>query len=163
MKKYSLIVITIVLIGCSNSEKSGGQGIEDSIAGNWVTGCVEASSLPFPPGPAAFVLYGYITVEVGFDNGNVIADGLMHGDSECSAADAPVRLFEGTYTVGNTTSSMTGAQVSTIHYVGDDGLFSVSWDYETHFVIENGILYMDDLLTSEIDIRTDVPYSRNGM
>ena len=163
MKKYSPIAIAVFLIGCSNSENNDGQVIEESLAGNWFTGCIEASSLPFPPGPAAFALNGYVTVELGFNNGNVIADGIMHGDSECSATDAPVRLFEGTYTIGNPTSSMTGVQVSSIHYVGDDGLFSISWDYETYFIIENGILYMDDLLTSEIDIRRDVPYSRNSM
>lgn len=159
MKKYLLIIITILLCGCTGAD-SGGQGSEETLEGTWFSGCVEASSVPFPPAPAAFFLNGYFTVELSFDNGNVVADGVNHGDSACSAIDAPIRLFEGTYTVGDTTSSMTGEPVNTIHFVGDDGLFAISWDYESHYIIENGILYMDDFLTSEIDIRKDVPYAR---
>ena len=111
MQKYLLIIIAIVLLGCSSSDD------------NRFSACVETSLLPFPPEVAAFQFNGYVAVEVNFDNGSVIADGVIHGDSECSVTDTPFRLFEGTYTVGDTTTSMTGDPVNTVRFVGDDGLF----------------------------------------
>lgn len=160
MKKYLPFLFIIIFAGCSDSGDSEEQTGQQTIAGTWFSECVEATSLPFPPAPAAYFMNGYVTVELNFDNGNVIADGVFHDDSSCSATDMPTQLFEGTYTLGDTTTSITGEQVNTIHLVGNDGLFFVSWDYESYFVIENEILYLDNFITSEIDIRRDVPYSR---
>lgn len=158
MRNYLLNSLVIVLVACSGD--NGQQEIQQTIAGTWFSDCVESTALPFPPGPAAFLLNGYVTVELNFDNGNVIADGVFHTDDTCSSTDMPTRFFEGTYTVGDTATAITGDEVNTIHFTGDDALFAISWDYESYFVIENGALYLNDALSSDINIRRDIAYSR---
>lgn len=161
MNKWLLFSFVIFVTGCSGTGNDANQQNEDSITGVWFSDCVETSALPFPPTPAAYNLNGYVTVELNFENGRVTAEGTLHDNSDCSDnTGASILFFDGTYSVGETSISTTDGEVKIIQLTGDDEVFLVSYDYQSYYIIDNGILYMNDLFSNELNIQKAVPYSR---
>lgn len=145
------------MLGCTGSSDEVRDNIS-SIEGTWLSECVAENLSPFP-------IYStstdtHVIMQLKYENGKIIATQYLHSDLLCESLISEFNIFEGEYSLGEVVATNNNYPITEIDMVGIHplGFFAIS--YETYYLIEDGILYMNDTLSSEVSINRNVPFTK---
>ncbi|WP_455201200.1 hypothetical protein [Kaarinaea lacus] len=158
--KSSLLSIFFVflLLGCSSSDSGSGAG-NNVLEGVWFSDCVNVNLLPFP---MYYVAFGeFVIMELNFENGDFYSVSRFYNNDQCQNIDLEYNSFEGTYEIIGEVDPQSGNSVKRLDMeLKDNFVFYDLPPFTTYYVIEDGILYMNDTLSSEVNINRNVAFTK---
>jgi hypothetical protein len=154
----TILSLIILLHGCSSSSDNSEAGI-DVIEGTWSSDCIEVNLLPFP---MYYVMgEGYIVMELNFDNGDFYSISRFYGNNQCQNVDSEYTSFDGTYVAVDYSQSNNDVKRLDME-LRDYFVFYDLPPFTTYYVIEDGILYMNDTLSSDVNINRNVAFTKEN-